>query len=78
VHIILLFVESHLGKIKNILRSPHHTVSQFCRREYEKKLHVGKDVISLQEQEIISKNSDEDILKIKYKQYLLTPKCPII
>jgi len=33
--------ESHLGKIKNILRSPHYTVSQFCRREYEKKLHMG-------------------------------------
>jgi len=52
-------------------------VSQFYCREYEKKFHVGKDVISFQEQEIISKNSDEDISKIKYKQYLLTSKCPL-
>lgn len=67
--------ESHLGKIKNILHSPHHTVSQFCRREYERKLHAKKCVTLPQEQEIISKNS-KDILQIKYKQYLLTPKCP--
>jgi len=69
-------IKSHLEKIKNILRSSHQTVSQFCCRKYEKKLHVEKDVISFQKQEIISKNSDEDILKIKYKQYLLTSKCP--
>ncbi|KYN38512.1 hypothetical protein ALC56_07112 [Trachymyrmex septentrionalis] len=45
--------ESHLDKIKNILCNLHHTVSQFCHREYEKKFYVEKDVILPQKQEII-------------------------
>ncbi|EZA52816.1 hypothetical protein X777_08139, partial [Ooceraea biroi] len=68
--------ESHLGQIKNILRSPYRTLSQFYRREHEKILHTRKVVSLPKKQEIISKRSEQDILQIKYEQYLLTSKCP--
>ena len=40
----------------------------------KKKFHIEKDIILPQKQKIISKNSD-NILEIKYKQYLVTSKC---
>ncbi|KAF7998478.1 hypothetical protein HCN44_010848, partial [Aphidius gifuensis] len=66
--------ENALGKIKRMLRSPTHTVTQLCRRIHEHGM-LNDQAKLIHEIEIIKENNYE-IKKLKYRGSLLTSKAP--
>ncbi|KAL7291243.1 hypothetical protein TKK_0014852 [Trichogramma kaykai] len=68
--------ENELGKIKKILRSPHHTLAQYCRRIHEEreilelKAKLPADLIIIKERKTIG------LISIKYQQQFLSIKHP--
>ncbi|KAJ8677063.1 hypothetical protein QAD02_012850 [Eretmocerus hayati] len=67
--------ENELGKIKNILLSPHRTVAQYCRR-----IHVQRSMLMipplLSELKIIKQTVTGKILEVNFKNYFLSAKHP--
>lgn len=66
--------ESELGKIKNILLSPHRTIAQYCRRIHEERS-ILNQVVELPPELVIFKNRGK-IKKCMYKQQWFSTKHP--
>ncbi|XP_043473415.1 uncharacterized protein LOC122505698 [Leptopilina heterotoma] len=67
--------ENFLGKLTKLIRTPNRPLAQICRRLHElKKIDPLKPQMPLKIQ--ILKSIGNDILKLTYKEYTLTPKSP--
>lgn len=67
--------ESYLGSISSVLRSPVNLVSQYYYRMTEKDTFSKKGTINQSEVEILMKKKDS-IVKLRYKNYILSTKHP--
>lgn len=67
--------ENYLGKLKKQLRTPHRPLAQVCRRLYEQSFVNIKKPKVPQVLEILE-FTDDDIVKIQHKQYILSVVSP--
>ena len=68
--------ESELGKIKNILLSPHRTLAQYCRRTHEENEILDQLAKVPHDVEIIKQHIEKGILQLKYKNQYFSNKHP--
>lgn len=68
--------ESELGKITNVLLSPHRTIAQYCRRIHEERSILNQVVELPPELEIFKNNNTGKIKQIMYKQQWFSAKHP--
>ena len=68
--------ESELGKIKSVLRSPHNTLAQYCRRLYEENQFLDQSTKIPKELEILKIKAQDQILSLRYRQQYLSCKHP--
>ena len=67
--------ENFLGKLTSIIRTAYRPLAQICRRLHEiSKIDPPKPQRPIRIQ--ILQSNDRDILKVKYRDCVLTTKCP--
>lgn len=68
--------ESELGKIKNVLLSPHRTISQYCRRVHEERTISNQVAKVPQDVSILKKSKKGTVQQLMYKQQYFCLKHP--
>lgn len=69
--------ESFLGKLKRLFRTPNRPLAQVCRRLYERQHLQSKRKVQIPPvTEILEMRDEENITKIRHKQYTLTNTSP--
>ncbi|KAJ8665422.1 hypothetical protein QAD02_007084 [Eretmocerus hayati] len=68
--------ESLLGVIKRMLRSPHNTLAQYCRRLFEERTALDQTAQLEKELKVIRVTKDDEVLLVRFKQQYFSSAHP--